>query len=117
MEILSRKNWTNQQILKTWEDPGRKRGQMAGTYVDDLCELAKTIILCPMCIHAMNWRRKGYYSVTHFEHITCQGTCDGCRNQTNRGTFLIHETNVDACWMRKDEGRKFRPMRHSAIRR
>ena len=108
-EILIKKQWSWKDLLKLAEDPGRKRGQTAGTYIEDLSQLKKTIVLCPMCIYAFNWRRHGYYSVTHYEHIQCRGTCDGCRNQTDRGMFLIHETNVDACWMRKDEGRKFRP--------
>ena len=112
-EILIPKQWSWRDLLKLAEDPGRKRGQTAGTFIDDLSQCQKTIILCPMCIHAMNWRRKGYYNIMHFEQIQCRGTCDGCRNQTDRGVLLIHETNVDSCWMRKDEGRKFRPMRHS----
>lgn len=113
VELLIKKQWSWKDILASTEDPGRKRGQTAGTYVGDLCELAKTLILCPMCQHSINWRRKGYYNVTHYEHIYCQGTCDGCRQQTNRGLFLIHETNVDNCWMRKDEGRKFRHSRRT----
>lgn len=115
-EILIKKQWSYRDILANAEDPGRKWGQTAGTYIDDLTALQKTLILCPNCKKGINWRRQGYYNVEHFEHTLCQGTCDGCHVHTNRGTLLLHETNVHSCWMTIDERKKFRRLPGSPMR-
>lgn len=72
------------------EHPGRKFGNTVSSWISDLVETRKTIILCWSCKPKFNHSRNHYYMDKKFPW--CQGTCDGCREYAIQGQIYVHES-------------------------
>jgi len=92
LKLARKQIWNpNGRIPKLHEHPGRQIGKPAGTYVLDLVERRKAIILCWRCQPHFNHKRANYYKDMRFSHVV--GRCDGCREYMNHQTKLyIHES-------------------------
>lgn len=88
-----------------WEHPGRRSGtrgyQSPASWICDLADLKKLIILCLFCRVKFNPRKNGYrkYYCPDATMITdgyaVNGQCDGCKQPTinaGGGTGFIHES-------------------------
>lgn len=77
--ILKRR--TPAELADAQAHPGRRHDRLAGGYVDDLAELKKAILLCPVCRPKFDAMRAGY---GHRRGVPSQamGDCDGCREVT-----------------------------------
>ena len=116
--ILTPQQWETVDRIKGAIWRGRKRGQTAGTVVNDLVALEKAITLCGSCQHKFDWRHRQYYSVWRYEHEPVIGACDACKTMItgNDGRLFLHENVRPQAWMTKDENFKAREtMREVAI--
>lgn len=107
--LVPRKVWTKPEVLKSYEAPGRKRGQLPGSYVAGvLAERKNAIWLCPDCNHKFDWKRHGYYPLWRFEKTTVSGNCDACRSFSPVCRFFVYEPTVPQVWLTKDKARYVR---------
>ncbi len=91
------------------EHPGRKHGEVVGSWIDGLTARRKVIVLCSGCMSKFHYKRVQYHKDERFGQ-TATGTCDGCRDYTTKGrVFLPEESLVQAsghalpgqCWIPK----------------
>ena len=76
------------------EHPGRKAGQLAGTWVSDLAERRKAIVLCDTpCQSKFYYKRAGYYRDGRYG-ARAVATCDGCKQFTTRGQLYLPEERL-----------------------
>jgi hypothetical protein len=87
--ILAKREFTQTEVLKAMEAPGKTRGRGAGGWVHDLCALRKVITLCPLCTHKFNPGRLGYIKEKEFPVV--QATCDGCQTFDSKSTAYFFE--------------------------
>ena len=69
---------------------GPRSGQLGGTHVGDLTDLAKMIVLCEFCNPKFN-PRKNRYEVWRRETYV-RGLCDGCGQMTLHGHGFIPQS-------------------------
>lgn len=86
--LLIKKEWTKESVLAAHEAGGRKRGRVAGGWVDELAAQKKVITLCPLCTGKFNPGRVNYRKEKEFP--VCQAKCDGCSTQDNRCSMYIY---------------------------
>ena len=86
--LLIKKEWTRQQVLEAHEAGGRKRGRVAGGWVDELAAQKKVITLCPLCTGKFNPARVGYRKEKEFPY--CQAKCDGCSVHDHKCSMYIY---------------------------
>lgn len=97
--------FSQREKAKANEHPGRRttiRGyQSPASWISDLTDLKKLIILCPFCRVKFNPRKHGYrkYYCPDVTMVTdgyaVNGQCDGCKQMTvncGGGTGFIHES-------------------------
>jgi hypothetical protein len=102
--ILVKKAWGLKDILKSTEDPGRKKGKPIGSYIDDLVGLQKSIVLCEMCERKFDFKRHHYAKP---RGVPCwQGDCDACREFSPRAAFFIYEGNMAGCFAGRRSNRR-----------
>jgi hypothetical protein len=76
------------------EHPGRKYGQVPGSWIDDLTQLRKVIILCDTpCQSKFYYKRAQYYRDERYGS-RATATCDGCRKHTTRGRLYLPEERL-----------------------
>lgn len=85
--VIVKRDWGIQDVLKSQEDPGRKKGKPSGSYIDDLVALKKAVILCDLCVRKFNAKKAGYEKPSRFS--TVRGKCDDCR-EMGFGTLFVH---------------------------
>ena len=85
--IIVKRDWGIQDVLKSQEDPGRKKGKPSGSYIDDLVSLKKAVILCDGCLHKFNAERSGYKKPSKYSVVRAK--CDDCR-EFGFGTLFLH---------------------------
>ena len=90
------------------EAPGHKVGTTAGSYIDDIVALQKTVVLCWACQPKFNYKKYGYYKDRKFRCV--QGTCDGCRNFNPQSAFYIHESFLGTTDGRMKAGQCWTPV-------
>lgn len=81
--------------------PGRRMGKPHGTYIDDLVELRKVIVLCWRCQPRFYYKRGDYYKDELYTHVV--GDCDACKTFDPRAQIYIPEERL--C----EPGGKLRP--------
>lgn len=81
------------------EVQGRKPGTTAGSYIDDLTALHKTVWLCWSCRGKFNHKNAGYF---YEKNLRVTGRCDGCKEHRPNSHLFIHESLI--C----DQGGKIR---------
>jgi len=88
---------------KLVEAPGKKQGQPVGTWIGNLSDLRKVILLCPPCSNGFNYKRNRYYPDMRWPQRV-QGKCDGrCQGFTAMGTAFYPEESL------ADSGGRLRP--------
>ena len=97
--IFVKREWTKADILKSMEHPGRGN-HTAASWMGDLSELRKIILLCSFCKPHFN-PRKNHYRRLYIPDPTSttngyihNGVCDGCKQRTENcggGTAYVHE--------------------------
>lgn len=87
--------WKNYEPnLMMPEHPGRKNGQLAGTWISDLVARRKVIVLCDTpCQSRFYYKRANYYRDARYGSRSI-GTCDGCREWTTRGQLYLPEERL-----------------------
>ena len=92
--ILIRQPDTLARRLQSLEDPGRRSGSVAGSYMADRVALRKLILLCPFHVHKFNPKRVDYEP---FRRYTLRGHCDDCKQFWSSGLRgFIHASTHDA---------------------
>jgi hypothetical protein len=113
--ILVKKTFTDADVLKSMEAPGRKRGRTAGGWVADIAAQKKVILLCPGCTHKFNPGRVNYRKEKEFP--VCQGTCDGCTTFDTRCSWYIYDELYKEVRSTADERRALRKSREARIQK
>ena len=90
-DIIAKKQSAVRKRLKQIEAFGRKIGQPAGSYMDDLSSQWKTIWLCWECRHKFNYKGAHYF---YEKNIRVTGRCDGCRELRPDSHLFIHESRI-----------------------
>lgn len=72
------------------EHPGRPARQSAGSWLDDLTALHKTVTLCWHCAPKFQHKRAGYYKDGRFPFVWAR--CDDCRRHNSQTHIYIHES-------------------------
>ncbi len=100
------KGFTQAQKQESFEHPGRRvdGSQSAASWVGDLTDLKKTIILCSFCRPNFN-PRKNHYRRMYVADVTgrtdgyqVNGKCDACKQFTANaggGTAYVHEEHYN----------------------
>ena len=100
VELIAKRQWTKQDITKSTEHPGRQRHTPA-SWICDLTDLKKTILLCGVCRVKFNPRKHGYRRLFvgdptgKTDGYSANGRCDACSERTENiggGTAFVHET-------------------------
>lgn len=91
------------------EHPGRPYGNTVSSWIDDLCQLRKVVLLCDGCQSRFDYKRAHYFRDERWSgRVTA--TCDGCREYTTRGRMYLPEERIlsstgvgepGQCWVAK----------------
>ena len=87
--IVKRKDWTQKDVVKSLEAPGKPTKRIAGGWVLDLGALRKVITLCALCTHKFNPGRIGYIREKEFPFVIAK--CDGCGVDYEKCTAYFFE--------------------------
>lgn len=80
--------WDARRMLGEMKSKGRKPGQTAGTYIDNLVALGKCVSLCVSgCARKFDARGNGYE--THPRMPLARGTCDGCHQYSPQNRLFV----------------------------
>ena len=75
-ELLVRKKFTKADHLRSLEADPRRHGKPHGSYVIDLADLRKTVLLCPACNCRFDWKRHRFRKEKEFPYVNAK--CDAC---------------------------------------
>ena len=75
-ELLIRKQYTKQDHARRMEADPRRHGKPHGSYVVDLADLRKMVLLCPACVHKFDYKRHKFRKEKEFPYVN--GKCDAC---------------------------------------
>jgi len=90
VDILIRKHFTKEDHVRNAEATGRRRGKPVGSYIVDLADLKKAIVLCSSCVSGFN--PKPHHYVRHKTIPYVRGQCDGCKGIFQRALMFVHES-------------------------
>lgn len=82
-------SWTRKDLLKSMEHDGRRHGKPHGSYVVDLADLRKMILLCPLCNAKFDWKRHRFRHEKEFRYVI--GNCDACKTLDMHCSMYIAE--------------------------
>lgn len=107
LTILVPQNWTIMDVLKSMLIKGRPVSQVKASYVEDLASLRKAVVLCAECYKNgwFDWKKKGYYSIWHYEQTPVDGHCDACKQDGSNRRLFLHESTAQQSWLMKDTAR------------
>ena len=74
------------------QDLGRPVGRPVGVWMDDLCQLRKSIVLCLSCQSGFAFRSWNYYRDEVFGRVV--GRCDACRDESHHAKLYIPEERL-----------------------
>ena len=74
---------------------GRTIGKPAGSYIADLVELKKAIVLCNACVNKFDAKRNHYFRE---RAMYVQGNCDACRRFSPQANLCVHESLLGQTW-------------------
>ena len=114
-EILVKKTWTRQDVLKAAEAGGKKRGRAAGGWIADIAAQKKVITLCPLCTNKFNPAKVHYRREKEFP--VCQAKCDGCSTFDPRCSWYIYDELYTTVRSTADERRALQRSREARIKR
>lgn len=87
-----RKHETHRRA-KRFQFLGRKLGKPKGTYLDDLVQLKKAIVLCELCWRQFDRMAKRVHYF-HENRIPVGGKCDSCRSFDPAGHLFMPEQHL-----------------------
>ena len=67
----------------------RRHGKPHGSYVVDLADLRKTVLLCPACNHKVDWKPHPF--LNHKEFPCVMAKCDACLVQDAYCSMYVAE--------------------------
>jgi hypothetical protein len=76
-ELLIKRTYTRAELDKNQEHSGRRHGKPHGSYVIDLADLRKVVILCPACNSKFDWKRHRFRKEKEFPYVVSK--CDACK--------------------------------------
>ena len=108
--------YSRREILRSYEDPGRRVGKPVGSHMTELISLGKAISLCPLCVGKFNPRAHRYEHFTSPEiGVFSIANCDACRTHDPRcKTFIPQSLHDD---VNNDAYRRGRWAQHGGPRR
>ena len=115
MNLLIKRQWTAETLLKDAEAGGKKRGRAAGGWIDDLAAQKKVITLCPLCTNKFNPIKVNYRKEKEFP--VCQATCDGCSTFDTRCSCYIYDELYTQVRSTAEERRALNRSREARIKR
>ena len=86
----------------------RPFGKPEGSWVADLVDLKKAIVLCQNCKHKFDHEASKYYMDRKFPYVL--GTCAGCRSIAYQGRLYIHESLLTGPGGRTRSGQVWTPV-------
>ena len=89
MQLLLRKPHGKAEQLKYMEHPGRRPGKPHGSYVIDLADLRKVVVLCPLCNSKFDWKRHRFRKEKEFPYVVSK--CDACKTTDSYCSMYIAE--------------------------
>lgn len=113
--ILVKQQWDAKSFWDSQEVKGKKRGRVAGGWIDDLAAAKKVITLCPLCTNKFNPARVGYRKEKEFP--VCQAHCDGCSTWDAHCSMYIYAELYTTVRSTADERRALAKWREKAIKR
>ena len=84
--------WKDTGQMPLVEAPGRALGKPHGSYIDDLVQLRKVVLLCWKCMPRFYYKRAHYYKDEVFPRYC--GSCDACREHTEQGKAFFPEERL-----------------------
>ena len=69
--------WSGRDLAKAAEAHGRQHGKPHGSYVMDLADLRKVILLCPACNSKFDYKRNRFRKEKEFPYVIAK--CDACK--------------------------------------
>ena len=115
MSLLIKQEWTADKLLKDAEAGGKKRGRVAGGWIDDIAAQKKVITLCPFCTGKFNPAKFHYRKEKEFP--VCQATCDGCSTFDTRCSLYIYDELYTQVRSTAEERRALNQSRAARIKR
>lgn len=108
-EILIRQEWTKEKLRRPVEHDGRRHGKPHGSYVIDLADLRKVVVLCPLCNSKFDWKRHRFRKEKEFPYVVAK--CDACKTQDSYCSMYVAEEDYtkvrSTAEDRREEARKF----------
>jgi hypothetical protein len=108
------KSWTKAERLKAYEHPGRKHGKPHGSFVIDLADLRKAVLLCSACASKFDYKRHRFRLETEFRYNL--GNCDACKVFDSYCSMYIAEETYVTVRSTADERRGLAKWREKQIR-
>ena len=91
--------FSKREIANAAEHPGRRTdgSQSAASWVGDLTDLRKCIVLCYFCAHKFNFRRNHYRRLVVGNSPNANGQCDACKARwfDDSGVAYVHESEYE----------------------
>ncbi|GMR03350.1 MAG: hypothetical protein BMS9Abin21_185 [Thermodesulfovibrionia bacterium] len=92
VEILIKKHYTSKDYTRNALSTGKRMGKPVGSYIVDLADLKKPIVLCSSCLSGFNPKAHHYERWNYRNVHYVSSTCDACKEQSNRAHMFVHET-------------------------
>lgn len=108
-DIYVKRTFTAADLRTPQEHEGRRRGKPHGSYVVDLADLRKVVVLCPLCNSKFDWKRHRFRKEKEFPYVVAK--CDACKTQDAYCSMYVAEENYtkvrSTAEDRREEARKF----------
>jgi len=108
-------SWTQKELNDAMLHPGRRHGKPHGSWVLDLADLRKMILLCPACNSKFDYKRHRFRMEKEFRYVI--GNCDACRTLDTHCSMYIAEETYTACRSTAEERRGLAKWRQKVIDR
>lgn len=108
------KSWTKRELDKAREHTGRKHGKPHGSYIVDLADLRKVVLLCPICNSKFDYKRHRFRRENEFRYVIAN--CDACKTLDTHCSMYIAEETYSTVRSTAEERRALAKWREKQIR-
>lgn len=115
MNLLIKRQFTAEELMRDAEAGGRKRGRAAGGWIADIAAQKKVITLCPLCTNKFSPAKVGYRKEKEFP--VCQAKCDGCSTFDSRCSWYIYDELYKEVRSTAEDRRALNRSREARIKR
>lgn len=102
--IRAEKDWTAAARLATLAVNGKLGRQTGGSWLDDLSELKKSVVLCDT--HARKFVDKNYYRHEFYPYVA--GACDYCGEEFSNCILYLHKRQAREAWIIRERYERLR---------